>query len=117
MPIYARAGAIIPLDPVRQYTAQPVTGPTTLQVYPGADGAFTLYDDDGQSLGYGNGSDSQMMWIRIRWHDTTHRLTLQPDPRMKHWPGGTRVFTAHVIGSGAEPKRIEFHGATVETQL
>ena len=34
MPIYVRAGAIIPVDPVRQYTAQPVTEPTTLRVYP-----------------------------------------------------------------------------------
>ena len=117
MPIYARAGAIIPLDPIRQYTAQPVTEPTTLLIYPGADGTFTLYDDDGQSLGYGNGSDSKMTWIRIQWNDATHRLTLQPDPRMKQWPGGTRVFTAKVIGSSAEPKRIEFNGATVETQL
>jgi alpha-glucosidase/alpha-D-xyloside xylohydrolase len=38
LPIYVRAGAIIPLDPVRQYTSQPVAGPTTLRVYPGADG-------------------------------------------------------------------------------
>jgi alpha-glucosidase/alpha-D-xyloside xylohydrolase len=36
MPIYVRAGAIVPVDPVRQYTAQPVTEPTTLKVYRGA---------------------------------------------------------------------------------
>ncbi len=117
MPIYARAGAIIPLDPVRQYTAQPVTEPATLQVYPGADGTFDLYDDGGQSLGYRDGSDPEMIWIRIHWDDAAHRLTLQPDPRMKTWPGGPRVFVAKVMGSRAEPKRIEFHGALVETQL
>lgn len=50
MPIYVRAGAIIPLDPVCQYISQPVAEPTVLQVYPGKDGTFTLYDDDGQSL-------------------------------------------------------------------
>jgi alpha-glucosidase/alpha-D-xyloside xylohydrolase len=117
MPIYARAGAIIPLDPLRQYTAQPVTGPTTLQVYPGADGTFTLYDDDGQSLGYRDGSDPQTVWIRLHWNDASHRLTVQPDERMKRWPGGTRVFAAKIIGNQAETKHIEFRGAQVETQF
>ena len=47
MPLYVRAGAIVPFDPVRQYTSQPVTEPTTLKVYTGADGQYTLYADDG----------------------------------------------------------------------
>ena len=41
MPLYVRAGAILPMGPVKQYTDEPVDGPLTLQVYPGADGAFT----------------------------------------------------------------------------
>ena len=94
-----------------------MTEPTTLRVYPGADGAFNLYDDDGQSLGYRDGSDPRMTWIRIHWDDSAHRLTLQAGERMKQWPGGTRVFAAEVIGSTAEPKRIEFRGARVETLL
>ena len=49
MPIYVRAGAIVPVDPVRQYTAQPVTEPTTLRVYRGADGEFTLYETTGSA--------------------------------------------------------------------
>jgi alpha-glucosidase (family GH31 glycosyl hydrolase) len=75
MPIYARAGAIIPFDPVRQYTAEPVTEPTTLRVFPGANGQFTLYDDDGISQAYLNGRGS---WIRITWNDQTRVLTLEP---------------------------------------
>src|SRR6185436_20760142 len=39
LPLYVRVGAIVPLDPVRQYTAQSVTGPTALRVHPGANGA------------------------------------------------------------------------------
>src|SRR5262249_59666044 len=50
IPIYVRAGSIIPLDPVRQYLSQPVNEPTELKIFPGADGNFTLYDDDGESL-------------------------------------------------------------------
>src|SRR4030095_361130 len=99
MPLYVRAGAIVPLDPVRQYTSQSVTEPTTLRVHPGANGAFTLYVDDGQSLGYRDGSDAQIIWIRVRWDDSARRLTLEPDERMKKWPGGARLFTTEVVGS------------------
>ena len=75
MPIYVRAGAIIPLDPVRQYTAQPVSEPTTLRVYRGANGEFTLYQDDGISQRYLDGEGS---WIRMSWDDAARRLTLEP---------------------------------------
>jgi len=75
MPIYARAGAIIPVDPVRQYTTEPVTDPTTLRVFPGADGRFTLYDDDGESQEYLAGRGS---WIRLMWSDRARQLTIEP---------------------------------------
>jgi alpha-glucosidase/alpha-D-xyloside xylohydrolase len=113
MPIYVRAGAIVPLDPVRQYTAQPVTGPTALRVYPGADGTFTLYDDDGQSLGYRDGSDPKTVWVRCRWDDAARRLTLEPDGRMKKWPGGVRAFTVELADGSAKPKQVEFRGERV----
>ena len=52
MPVYVRAGAIIPFDPVRQYADEIVQGPTTLKIYTGANGDYTLYDDDGISQAY-----------------------------------------------------------------
>jgi alpha-glucosidase/alpha-D-xyloside xylohydrolase len=113
LPMYARAGAVVPLDPVRQYTAQPVTEPTALRVYPGADGSFTLYDDDGQSLSYRDGSDGQTVWIRFRWDDAARRLTLEPDGRMRRWPGGARAFTIELVGSDAKPRQVEFRGERV----
>jgi alpha-glucosidase (family GH31 glycosyl hydrolase) len=116
MPIYVRAGAIVPLDPVRQYTAQPVTEPTTLRVYPGANGMFTLYDDDGQSLSYRDGSDAKTTWIRFRWDDTARKLTIEPDQRMKKWPGETRTFRVEVVGSDVQPKQVEFRGQRVEVR-
>jgi alpha-glucosidase/alpha-D-xyloside xylohydrolase len=86
MPIYVRAGAIIPVDPVRQYTSQPVTEPTTLKVYRGADGQYTLYEDDGISQEYLKGRGS---WTRMAWNDRARRFTLQPAaPR-----GSTEVVT------------------------
>jgi alpha-glucosidase/alpha-D-xyloside xylohydrolase len=113
LPLYVRAGAIVPLDPVRQYTAETVTEPTTLRVFPGADGSFTLYDDDGRSLGFRDGSDAKTVWVRIKWDDAKRRLTLEPDARMKKWPGGVRVFAVEVTGSDAKPRRVEFRGERV----
>ena len=60
MPLHVRAGAIIPMGPVKQYVDEPVDGPLTLVVYPGADGAFALYEDDGKSFDYRQGE-----WMRI----------------------------------------------------
>ena len=117
MPIYVRAGAIIPLDPVRQYISQSVTEPTTLRVYPGADGEFTLYDDDGQSLDYLKDSDTKTLWLRLRWDDVTRRLTLQPDPRMKSRPGGSRTFSIEIAGSDAKPRQVEFNGEPMTINL
>ena len=75
LPIYVRAGAIIPLDPIRQYTAEPVAEPTTLTIYPGADGRFVLYDDDGSSMGYQRGDAD---WILLTWDDAARTLTIEP---------------------------------------
>jgi alpha-glucosidase/alpha-D-xyloside xylohydrolase len=116
MPIFVRAGAILPVDPVRQYTAQSIDEPTTIRIYPGADGTFTLYDDDGHSMGYRDGTDASTMWIRFQWDDAGHRLTISPDERMKAWPGGTRVFNINLAGN-ANLTKMEFKGKLVEVKL
>jgi alpha-glucosidase (family GH31 glycosyl hydrolase) len=117
IPLYVRAGAIVPLDPARQFTGQSVTEPTTLRIHPGANGAFTLYDDDGQSLGYRDGSDAKIIWITARWDDAARRLTLEPDVRMKKWPGGVRVFAVEAAGDAMKSKQVEFHGERIEVRL
>ena len=66
MPLYVRAGTILPMGPVEQYTGETVDGPLTLRVYPGADGRFLLYEDDGISFGYRKGD---WMGIDMAWDD------------------------------------------------
>lgn len=75
IPLFVRAGSVIPLDPVRQFTAQPVIEPTELRIYPGADAEYTLYDDDGHSLDYLKHDGSR---IRMAWNDAAKTLTLEP---------------------------------------
>ena len=83
MPLYVRAGAILPLDPPRQYVDEPTDQPTTLAVYTGADGEFVLYEDDGASLDYLRNAAT---WTRLRWDDHARSLTIEPDERSTKKP-------------------------------
>jgi alpha-glucosidase/alpha-D-xyloside xylohydrolase len=74
IPLYVRAGAIVPMGPVKQYTAEKVDGPLEISVYPGADGAFLLYEDDGSSFDYRKG---EWMGIRMAWNDARKTLSLR----------------------------------------
>jgi len=80
-----------------------------LRIYPGASGELTLYDDDGESLGYRDGSDPKTVWIRVRWDDGARRLVIEADRRMKKWPGSKREFTIKIVG-GTNSKTVEFNG-------
>jgi alpha-glucosidase/alpha-D-xyloside xylohydrolase len=111
MPIYVRAGAIIPVDPVRQYTSQPVSEPTTLRVYRGANGAYTLYADDGISQEYLRG---RATWTRMTWDDRTRRLTIEPGaPRGATNLGGPREFRVMVLPEGTS-KSVSYTGQRVQ---
>jgi alpha-glucosidase/alpha-D-xyloside xylohydrolase len=76
MPLYVRAGAIIPMGPVKQHTAEKSDAPTELIVYPGANGAFTLYEDDGVSFDFKNGRFTKM---RCEWNDASRQMTIQTE--------------------------------------
>lgn len=55
IPVFARAGAIIPIGPDVQYASEKPWDNLTIQVYPGADGTFTLYEDEGDNYNYKKG--------------------------------------------------------------
>ena len=112
MPIYVRAGAIVPVDPVRQYVDQRVTEPTTLRVYRGANGQFTLYEDDGISLDYLRGTGTQ---TRLTWDD--QRRTLRIEPVAGSASGaGPRAFTVELVPDGTT-KAVTFRGQAVQVRF
>jgi alpha-glucosidase (family GH31 glycosyl hydrolase) len=74
LPLYVRAGAILPLGPVKQYVNEKVDAPLSLTVYPGADGSFRLYEDDGTSFNYRKG---EWMGIDMRWDNAARKLSLR----------------------------------------
>jgi alpha-D-xyloside xylohydrolase len=73
MPLFVRAGSIVPLGPQIQHTAEARGGPLTLHVYTGADGAFSLYEDDGTSRQYLSGAFAR---IPMRWNEQAGTLTI-----------------------------------------
>jgi alpha-glucosidase (family GH31 glycosyl hydrolase) len=82
MPLHVRAGAIVPMGPIRQYVDEPVDAPLRVTIYPGANGAFTLYDDDGKSFAHKRGD---FMRLAMTWNDATRRfaVALAPGSRMR----------------------------------
>jgi alpha-glucosidase/alpha-D-xyloside xylohydrolase len=114
MPLYVRAGAIVPFDPVRQYTSQPVTGPTTLRVYTGADGHYTLYSDDGISQQYVAGRGT---WIRMTWNDRTRQLSLEPGaPKGATNLAATRMFRVLLLPAGTT-RDVSYDGKKAEVRF
>ncbi len=75
IPLYVRAGSILPLGPVRQYADQKSDAPVEIRVYPGRDGSYELYDDAGDGYGYTKG---QYATVRMTWSESRHRLDFAP---------------------------------------
>ncbi len=73
IPLFARAGAIVPLGPEVQWTGEDPQGTLTVHVFTGADGAFTLYEDQGTDMGYTRGEFAR---IPMRWDDAGRALTV-----------------------------------------
>ena len=73
MPLFVRAGSILPMGPEVEYAAQDPAGPVEIRVYRGADGKFDLYEDAGDGYDYQKGQHSI---IPIRWDDRNAVLTI-----------------------------------------
>jgi len=111
LPLYVRAGSIIPLGPEIEYAAQDPEGPLELRIYRGADGNFDLYEDAGDGYAYEKGQHSI---IPVRWNDSAGMLTI--GERAGSFPGmvSKREFRIifvkkdHGIGAGvsSEADRI-----------
>ena len=111
LPIYARAGAIVPMGPVKQYTGEVVDAPLEIAVYPGSNGSHLLYEDDGSSFRYRSGEWSG---IEMDWNDARQSLTL------KLARGSTLLSSSQrqiVVRVGAASKPAVFDGHALEVRF
>jgi alpha-glucosidase len=72
IPMYVRAGTLLPLGPVRQYTGEPSQTPLEMQIYPGHDATFDLVEDDGKTLDYQKGTERI---THFSWDDRAQTLS------------------------------------------
>ncbi len=75
MPLYVRAGAVIPMGPAMQYVGEKALDPLSLYVFPGDKAEFTLYEDDGTSMNYTSGEFATTRY-QVRGDDLTTELEI-----------------------------------------
>ncbi len=103
LPLYIPAGSIIPMGPYLQYAEEKPADPIELRIYPGANGSFTLYEDEGDGYNYERG---KFATIDFNWNHETGTLTI--GKRKGTFPGmlQTRTFRIVIVSS--------VHGTGVE---
>jgi alpha-D-xyloside xylohydrolase len=116
LPLYVRAGSILPLGPEQEWSTEKPEDPIELRIYRGADGDFTIYEDENDTYDYEKGAYAT---IRLHWDDATHTLTI--GDRKGQFPGmlENRTFRMilvrenHGVGVNAEDeadKVVEYSG-------
>jgi alpha-D-xyloside xylohydrolase len=123
IPLHVRAGSIIPFGPEEQYTGQKPLNPIELRIYPGANGGFTLYEDEGVNYNYEKG---EYTTIPFTWNDKAKTLII--GQRQGQFPGmlQERVFRVVLVhpghGGGIEPceesdREVRYSGEAVRVKL
>lgn len=123
MPVYVKAGSIIPFGPAVQYVSEKKWDNLEIRIYPGADAEFVLYEDEGDSYNYEKGAFSR---IRFNWDDASRTLTISD--REGNFDGmlKNRSFRVIVVGNDSpsgdkEPARfdrkIRYNGKTTTIKL
>ncbi len=112
VPMFVRAGSILPLAPEMQYVGEKDWSELELRVYPGADGSFTLYEDEGDGYNYEKGLYSL---IPISWNDRSRTLTI--GDRKGEYPGmlSERSFTV-VLPDGTS-RELSYSGKAVSCKM
>jgi alpha-D-xyloside xylohydrolase len=122
LPLMVRAGSIVPFGPDLQYAMEKPADPIELRVYPGADGTFTLYEDEGDSYRYEKGAYAT---ISFSWNDKAKTLAI--GARNGEFSGmlKDRIFRVALVtpnqGIGGTPEinaaEIHYNGSAVTATL
>ena len=111
LPLYVKAGAILPIGPIKQYAREASNEPLTLRIYPGADGTLSLYDDDGSSFRYEQGEFTR---IECSWNNKDRILTLQGSAGGR--PLTNKALSIERVGTPGS-KQVTFSGQMTSIRL
>ncbi len=122
LPLYVRAGSILPMGPEEQYTGEYPNAPIELRIYPGKDGNASLYFDDGSTYNY---QDGQYAWLPMHWNNATRVLTLEsckgsfPGLPSQRTFFATVVRPGHAVGEAMTPhgRRLIYKGVTIHMHM
>lgn len=107
IPVFVKAGTILPIGPDVQYSSEQPWDNLEVRIYTGADGTFTLYEDEGDNYNYEQGAFTQ---IAFKWNDAQRTLTI--DNRRGSFNGmlQKRQFRITLIGAEAAPLTVTYDG-------
>ena len=105
VPMFVRAGSILPLGPEMQYVGEKTWDNLEIRVYPGADGTFTLYEDEGDSYRYEQGIYST---ITFRWDNKAGTLTIAD--RQGNYPGMLQQRQFSITLPDGRQKTVNYDG-------
>jgi len=123
IPLYVKAGTILPIGPQVQYATEKKWDNLEIRVYAGADGEFTLYEDEGDNYNYEKGLYSE---IKFQWDDTKKILTIGekkgnfPNMHTSYIFHVVKVFTGQGIGTNImknADKTIQYNGKEIKVVL
>jgi alpha-D-xyloside xylohydrolase len=120
MPLFVRAGSIVPTGPAIQFTGNNTHAPLTVNVYTGADGSFSLYEDDGVTRQYLNGKHSR---IPFNWNESNRTLTIGAREGSYSGMAGRRIIKVRWIRVGrqlsldAADATVTYNGAPVTVRM
>ena len=112
VPMFVRAGSILPLGPEMQYVGEKAWDNLELRIYPGANGEFTLYEDEGDNYNYEHG---QYATITFRWNDRSRTLTI--GTRQGSYPGMLQQRQFTIVLPTGQSKQINYDGTEQKVSL
>ena len=112
VPMFVKAGSILPLGPEMQYVGEMSWEQLELRVYPGADGTFTLYEDEGDGYAYEKGVYST---ITFTWSNKTRQLTI--GQRKGSYPGMIQQRQFTVVLPDGKQQTVKYDGTEVVVTL
>ena len=112
IPLFVRAGSIIPIGPDVQYTNEKKWDNLIINVYPGADGTFTLYEDEGDNYNYESGAYTE---IQMKWNDKKRILTI--DARKGEYNGMLTKRNFTICTADGKEKVITYSGKKINVKI
>ena len=111
MPLYARAGQIVPMGPAIEYTAQDTAGELIIHVYTGRDATFSLYEDEGTNYDYERGAFSR---IPMQWSEAEQRFTLgEREGAFREMIAERDVTVRLITPQGVKSHKVRYTGAAI----